>query len=285
MTEWKGKYILIVIDGTSSKELSYEDKCRNHCYRFYKDFVSNYGPKKYIDGPNVNGTGVEAITQDCVKFANNSIKIFLKQGLSKPFISLSATLKKKLLKKGKDKLRIVIVGHSRGGFIAIKVAKQLFYPVYFLGLYDAVDMYRAGVLKEDDEKEVRNVDFPYHAIRELPRRVLGVEWDNVGGNLSNKFKRVKKAKCYLTSIDGEKIIVRKFKTSHGGMNGLVDPTPQHLIADDFSCSLLKSNSFVEINGYRLRKNGGVTRMCLTESNEVDEWMRGKAQSLGLKFSN
>jgi RHS repeat-associated protein len=151
---------LAAIDGTDSK-LWVGQKLRNSFVKnFYNSYVAAGGNAKYWDGPKTLGGGV-ARTVTAV------------------YNAICAA------KAANPSEQIDLVGHSRGGLIAILVAKRLQeHPcgscginefVRFMGLYDAVGMY----LWASPGTISRNVVYVAHARRD-PADGSRPNWGNVG---------------------------------------------------------------------------------------------------------
>ena len=262
---FNGIYLLASIDGTSSKEWRRPDGTNSHCYKFYRDFkVQNSRDKKYFHGPHISGVDLEDIIYQVSGFLKGRIRAYF------PNARPSA-----------NQLRIVLVGHSRGGFIAMNVAKQMPLPVYFLGLYDAVKRaftngnIIAGVVTGgpiipvmgllgssaydwlSNAERVSNVQFTYHALRDPE-----VNSRPYFGNTGRKY----------TGFHEEKL----FYTSHGGIGGDPIPSSSGKFGRDLSCS----NETVR--GGVMRMSGqNLEDICKKNSNAVDTWMRTKAKSKGL----
>lgn len=110
---------LIAIDGTDSREWRVSEE-NSHVLRFFREYQGNKVKNEdTTHGPKTLGGDVEQIfqhaCQDATNFYNSGIRTF------------------------------DVVGHSRGGHIAIRVSQLLLAPQYrgasvrFLGLFDAVD--------------------------------------------------------------------------------------------------------------------------------------------------
>jgi len=142
--------VLIAIDGTGSRAWAnnpnYRDsnsgRPKSHVKNFYDDYKLKSGEQRfYWHGPEWERTGL-----DCHNIFNGVMTKLSKE-----------------LKKNPDE-EIIIIGHSRGGYIAIEVARELQrrgHRVKFLGLYDAVDM---APTFGDDETVPSNVDSAAHAL-------------------------------------------------------------------------------------------------------------------------
>ncbi len=109
--------MLAAIDGTCSREWLKPDGSNSHVFKFYRDDVESWEAKRYFHGPLLNGGDVYLIAEAVMGF-----------------------LRARLKRAGGA---IDLVGHSRGGHIAILVAQRIqaekLGTVRFLGLYDAVD--------------------------------------------------------------------------------------------------------------------------------------------------
>jgi len=113
--------MIIAIDGTSSREWRQESNGHSHIFDFQSDYAAPMGSKYFHDGPDsMAGFGVRLIADDAEKWARR--------------------------KHAEGDRVIDIVGHSRGGMIAIILCKRMSKwpggaaPVRFLGLYDAVHL-------------------------------------------------------------------------------------------------------------------------------------------------
>jgi len=147
--------VLVAVDGTGSrgwlKELD-DGKWNSHVRNFYLEYrLSPREKKRYWHGPDLKLTGWDtfAIHKEVIEF-------------------LQVELSKDRCQK------INLVGHSRGGYIVMEIARELgvlgvsledgttVQPrVNFLGLYDAVDMVLGY---GEDETIPSNVDHASHAM-------------------------------------------------------------------------------------------------------------------------
>ena len=147
--------VLVAVDGTDSSNWSEEiiDGIWNsHVRNFYEGYHLLPGERKrYWDGPDLKITGWDAFA------IHKSVIGFLKESLS-----------------GDKCQRINLVGHSRGGYIVMEIAREIGTDgivledgnrikrrVNFLGLYDAVDMILGY---GEDETIPSNVDYAAHAM-------------------------------------------------------------------------------------------------------------------------
>lgn len=154
------KDIFAGIDGTGSHEQGWipglvwsrgnVDKpgrraANSHVYDFYCRLATHGGRKEYFEGPShvIFGGDVPRLTSQVVEF-----------------------LKREL--RAHPHARVSLVGHSRGGLVAIEAARRMrrWCKVHFLGLYDAVDRTSSvGKLGFRDDIVIENVNVVYHAIR------------------------------------------------------------------------------------------------------------------------
>lgn len=168
-------HILIAIDGTGSKEWRRADGLNSHIHRFYSDFT---GPEKlYLDGPGNSGLDVGDIIDNSTREIYRMIGRLIRRNLVNNL----------------SEIKINIIGHSRGGFIAIKTANFLQNPisftrvasrggqetdffnstmgqhippslnVNFIGLYDAV---KRTATETEGDLSLRNVEKTAHAQRQ-----------------------------------------------------------------------------------------------------------------------
>lgn len=116
--------VLVAIDGTGSKEWVFGNNAGSHVLNFYEDWIGP-GKKMYLDGPDGPGFGIDWAVETGAAFICEALK-----------------------ENPRDP--VFLVGHSRGGLVATKIAKRLdsegcpciakSVPVRFVGLYDAVNM-------------------------------------------------------------------------------------------------------------------------------------------------
>lgn len=174
------RYILAAIDGTGSRQWRRPDGSNSHTHRFYQHFLEKGGRKMYLDGPDDFGIAVQPLINGVVYFIQRS------------------------LQESPD-AEVCLIGHSRGGFIAMVAASRLasVKRVHFLGMYDAVDRTH-GV----DQLWVTNVNVAYHAIRDPSVRSRSY-FGNAG----------------LHGGADVKLVKQYFKTTHGGIGG--DPEGGH----------------------------------------------------------
>jgi pimeloyl-ACP methyl ester carboxylesterase len=259
------KHILIAIDGTGSREWIREnDGLNSHVYRFCKDFYDGVDPikgdkkkiylgpeapncKYYIHGPGTLGEDVREI----LDYATEKLCIAIMHALRNGANSLS-------------EVKVNIIGHSRGAFIALKLANRLEKPmeflritqsgsdqrvaflmntigtalphirVNFLGLYDTVQR-TANEFSAD--LTLQNVDRVAHAIRARGRTRVSFGGIDVPNSITN---------FEIDSLDnGTKVDIPKciqtpeLDTSHGGIGG--DPgffSPIRMLFKDPYCNAL-----------------------------------------------
>lgn len=172
-------------------------------------------------------------------------------------------------------VRLVIIGHSRGGLAATVLAKMLspIIKVYFLGLYDAVD--RQPCL---DSLVVDNVHIVYHARRHPD---MNSRW--YFGNTSLQYKP--------DLIWQEKF----FYTTHGGIGGdfMEDPA-QVGFGDDSTCVPYGKEMVVTRGGnmreidrtHPVAKKQGrpINQICAEGRNDANRFIREGARFYGLPIS-
>lgn len=171
-----------------------------------------------------------------------------------------------------DQVRVVIVGHSRGGLVATVLAHMLspMVRVYFLGLYDSVD--REPCL---DGGMIDNVKIVIHA-----RRSPEVGSRAFFGNTSTQHR----VEHYEESF---------FYTSHGGIGGdfVADPKKVGMFGDD-SCMARpdtriinggKAGPVVVDNRAPLTKKLGkpIEQICAQGRDDADAFIRNGARRFGL----
>lgn len=254
---FSGKYILAAIDGTSSHEWRNSDGSNSHVFKFHRDIELQGGISWYWNGPGeqtggvVFGRGSTGIVESAVSHIRRKIIAYTGIRSRRPFSELSSTDRALLREEIQDQVRIVLVGHSRGGLIAINVAARLPLPVHFLGLYDAVD--RHPGLSAD---RIHNVDHTAHALRH-PDVGSRPSFGNCGRSSSGQYDE------------------RFFRTSHGGVGGdpVLEPTE-----GDYACDIHSAKAgIMSMAGVDL----GV--QCTNESYAANAWIREKARNQGIRF--
>lgn len=170
-----------------------------------------------------------------------------------------------------NQVRIVIVGHSRGGLVATVLARMLapIVKVYFLGLYDAVD--RQPCL---DGNVVENVKYVFHARR---NKEVGSRW-----YFSNT------STMYRSDYHEEKY----FYSSHGGIGGSFVPGEYDSgwTADD-SCRPQPATRTMVVQGVPIivdntnpltrRFGKSIDQICAEGGRSADAFIRGGARRFGL----
>ncbi|MCB9267550.1 MAG: DUF2235 domain-containing protein [Lewinellaceae bacterium] len=289
---FSGKYILAAIDGTSSRNWKNQDWSNSHTFRFYNDFNPSGGNKKYFEGPGGDesfffnpekigillprnaltqlilpasidmgtfvGMGTDEIIKDAISFITKNSKRITGQKLDRRFLILNKKDQSQLRKATENKLRICLIGHSRGAYACIAIAYKLPLPVYFMGLYDAVD--RHFTSGDIDPNIIRNVDYVAHALRS-PKVESRTSFGNTG-----KFTEGKKMEM-------------EFFTTHGGIGGAYDPYPKYPLIDDlghFCDASTLAAAIQKTLGYDRKEE------CESQSEAADIWLRDRARALGLK---
>jgi RHS repeat-associated protein len=147
--------VLVAVDGTDSRDWLKplgKGRWNSHVRNFYEDYrPAPEESKKYWHGPDLIITGWDSFA------IHKEVREFL------------------LVELSKDRCqKINLVGHSRGGYIVMEIARELgnlgisledgttVQPrVNFLGLYDAVDMVPGY---GEDETIPSNIDYAAHAM-------------------------------------------------------------------------------------------------------------------------
>ncbi len=171
-----------------------------------------------------------------------------------------------------NQVRIVIVGHSRGGLVATLLARMLspVVKVYFLGLYDAVD--RQPNL---DGGVVENVKYVYHA-----RRSAEVGSRRYFGNTATTY--------HTEEPPQEKF----FYSSHGGIGGSFVPGEYDRgITADVSCRPQPSTKVMVVEGIPIvmdninpltkRFGKSIDQICVEGGRSADAFIRDGARKAGL----
>ena len=168
-------------------------------------------------------------------------------------------------------VKVVIIGHSRGGLIATVLARMLspLVRVYFLGLYDSVD--REPCL---DGTTIENVRIVFHARRNPD---VGSRWSF--GNTSTQHR----VDHYEESF---------FYTSHGGIGGdFVADAKKVSMFGDSSCTSRPDTRMVNTpegpvsvdNRHPLTKKLGkpIEQICAEGRDNADAFIRNGAKRYGL----
>ena len=302
------KYIVVGIDGTGSREWMYKDGSNSSTYKFIRDV--HYGSmeidRRWYHGPAnvVTGSDSEPILQEALDFIyqrlstlfpdirTRSIKplemfdvnscmqnqerqdMMESQGYKSSY-RVPVTVTQPMLKNQPlttDDVRIVLIGHSRGGLVTTAIARMLspLVKVYFMGLYDSVD--REGCL---DGMDVVNVKIVAHARR------------NPEVKSRSYFKNTS-----LNYSDVEQKEERFFYTSHGGIGGSFITNPKEISSfSDSSClatitQQTRAGRIELINNPQLVQKLGkkMDEVCAEGSQEADQFIRAQAIKYGIPIS-
>jgi hypothetical protein len=169
-----------------------------------------------------------------------------------------------------DDVRVILIGHSRGGLAVTALARMLspLVRVFFMGLYDSVD--RQNCL---DGMNVENVKYVAHA-----RRHPDVKSRTYFSNTSLKYIGVDQAE------------ERFFYTSHGGIGGSFITNKKEVSAfGDSSCLATittpteDGNTIELINNPALVKKLGkkMDQVCTDGSTDADQFIRTQAKKYGI----
>jgi hypothetical protein len=241
------KYVLAAIDGTGSR--TWAAGGASSVRRFHDQFQANGGHKSYFHGPNneMTGSDTENILQSMTQFVLRS------------YMDLSEEEQREGRSNG---VRVFLVGHSRGGYAAIRAAAAIRHvtPVEFLGLYDAVDR-TTGTSAE----VIRNVRHIYHA-RRSPRIGSRDSFGNTG-----------------LRAQGGTYNARMFMTSHGGVGGDPERNPTGIGADLSCAEDFERRRARSYSGYGRRdpvpftgRTGARANRCESASQEAERWIHDKA---------
>ncbi len=255
-------WILVSIDGTGSRDWRPENGGYSHCHQFYTDF-GRHGMaegwtinKTYLEGPDDQITGADSgdIKRNGQRFIARVIeRLFPRDVEHLPSMGTDMRRTRRLVSRREriashEHLRIVLVGHSRGGAIVIDMARELrqLAQVYFMGLFDAVD--RSAWI---DGGRVENTRYVYHALRGL---------EDSRSSFGN------------TGTEGlSRSQLRTFQTSHGGIGGAPSLNPSG-VTSDYSCSVETLTSSIERT---LGHDRGA--VCRDESRAAYDWVVGRAR--------
>jgi pimeloyl-ACP methyl ester carboxylesterase len=156
----------------------FTDSYVNQLYR-----SSRFDVRYYLRGPTWEGGTAKALSKEMLREMETRIH----------------------QKGGRQVGRLILAGYSRGGAIAIRIARELGkhgHKVHCLLLYDAVDMSLAIAAKQIPA----NVRYCFHAMRD-PASRSRTSWGNCGTEREAKDDKV----TYFRW--------RRFMCTHGGMGG------------------------------------------------------------------
>lgn len=261
-------WIVAGIDGSGSRRWrNKHDGSNSHVYKFVWDAVTPQACKFFWDGPPTSGAGSAHIATGVFSQIHQALVglgVVAGPGEVDPRrYSMGWPTRYDNDRRGHAPMpdhdtRICLVGHSRGGLIAVMVAnmlRDLRVPVELLCLYDAVDRYYRG-----DASTIRNVRWAFHALRDPSM------WSRVSfGNDA-------------LSISGGILRKETFRTSHGGIGG----DPDMSIDDD---EWLMDHSCDGVSEHVMAAMGREDQIeCLEEMRRADGWMRSNARQHGLRFT-
>ena len=301
------KYIVVGIDGTGSRSWMSKDGTNSSTFRFIRDvhFGAMDIDRKWFHGPSnvVTGSDSEPILQEALDFIYNRISTLFptirtkqikplemfdvnscmqnqarttqnmmeshgyQQTIRNPVTNIEQFNNNQPLTT--DDVRIVLIGHSRGGLVVTAIARMLspLVKVYFMGLYDSVD--RENCL---DGMTVENVKYVAHA-----RRHPDVGSRVYFGNTSLK---------YIGVVNAEE---RFFYTSHGGMGGSYITNKKEVSSfGDSSCvptiTVPVDDTEVEVvnNPMLVSKfKKKMDQVCADGSRDADLFIREQAKKYGV----
>ncbi len=302
------KYIVVGIDGTGSREWMFQDGSNSSTFKFIRDV--HYGAldidRRWFHGPSNTVTGSDniPILQEALEFIYQRINMLFpatrtrsvkplelfdvnscmqnqersktyqmeRRGFHSP-ARLPVLVTENMLASQPlttDDIRVVLIGHSRGGLAVTALARMLspLVRVYFMGLYDSVD--RQNCL---DGMNVQNVKFVAHA-----RRHPEVRSRTYFGNTSLKYIGVDHAE------------ERFFYTSHGGIGGsfITDKKEMSFFGDSSCLATITApaedgGTIEMINNPKLVKKLGkkMDQICTDGSSDADQFIRAQARKYGI----
>ncbi|THU38478.1 hypothetical protein FAM09_17580 [Niastella caeni] len=304
------KYIVVGIDGTGSREWMYKDGSNSGTYKFIRDV--HYGAmdidRRWFHGPSntITGSDNEPILLEALDFIyqristlfpsirTRSIKPLEMFDVNSCMQDRERTTQQMMENQGydvktrvpvmvtqqmlktqpltTDDVRVVLIGHSRGGLATTVIARMLspLVRVYFMGLYDSVD--RQNCI---DGMNVENVRYVAHA-----RRHPDVKSRTYFKNTSLKY------------IDVEQKEERFFHTSHGGIGGsyITDPREVSTFGDSACLATIttqtRAGKIEAINNPALVSKFGkkMDQICAEGSQEADQFIRAQAAKYGIPIS-
>jgi hypothetical protein len=305
------EYIVVGIDGTSSRDWMKLDGSNSHTYKFIEDFKggTTYGTNKFwrhgtsevvFDGES------QRIVQEALDFIIKSLKLkfptrsinnmralemfdvnsckqseYYNQRFSNSYYGQSNTQTKipvlvDVAKKHQsltiNEVKIILIGHSRGCLATTVLAKMLS-PIVQVYFMGLYDSVdRNGCL---DSTTVENVKYVYHAMRN----------DEMGsrGTFGHSSTR------YASDVN---YVGKSFYTSHGGIGGDYVSDPQKVsIKGDNSCIPQPTEKIIYGEGapividntHPLSRRFGkpINEICEDGKKSADAFIRAGARERGL----
>lgn len=272
-------YLLVAIDGTLSEDYHAGGNISS-VRGFFDSFGDRNSTRKfYHRGPGVSGGDLRSIPQVRFNLTDDVVRLYATGACSFGAVSrLACRGVGEIAVKAHDAVRsmldsepsarIVIVGHSRGGLIATNLAAKLGdsgRKVWFLGLYDAVDM----ALFMDAPLIPDNVEHAAHAKRD-PRLFSRAGWKNCSG---------------VAGHNSERHFEKRFFGTHSAIGG----------AAGKGCRQVNDLLRIQKDGetiFRIRRDSGTSGSdhCAVElsagQNEVarrqaDDFVRSHARRVGV----
>lgn len=272
------EFLVAGIDGTGSREWRARDGSNSHIFQFVRDLRHTNGRAHYWHGPDsaiphVAGVEIQRIVPAVIRWIVQTMMPMSPRcpdgvdpaRMMTSCVPLSESdyrqVAELLRQQMVENIKICIVGHSRGGLVAVMVAERLRLlrlPVYFMGLYDAVD--RASCSIGCDASTITNTQHVYHARRD-PRM-------ESRGSFGNDAVMPAGTSWYHEQF---------FMTSHGGIGGSPEFHPDDF-SDDYSCSVDGLSADIQ------RAMGADPyETCLEGSRAADRWIRDNGRAHGLSF--
>ena len=259
----KPNYLLASIDGTNS----FDDMMAgvySHVRKFHDSCSIPAENKRYYHGPTLAGSEVGPITNTVVDW----------------IVSRCKTL---------PRVRICIVGHSRGGAIALLTARALDsyqLKVYFTGLYDAVsrafdiDMTESDLphLKGISKREIIMLKDRYRERVYVPVDTGGVS--NVL-HVAHVFRTSKLSRPYFGNTgmngNGSQITFRSkgFNATHGALGGDYNMDFEIVTSARSIIPSLPARYLLD------KYNSDLKKTSVIEATEADRWLIEQARSVGI----
>ena len=202
-----------------------------------------------------------------------------------------------------EKIQINIVGHSRGGHVAIALNNSIPFKVFFLGLLDPVDRDVSLVIDTTQIKK-ENVKNIFHAVRSN-------EFANISSEYRGGTSTLLDTREWFGYDGGGSN--NKYITSHGGVGGSPIGAGTLPLVNDITCNITYTDPFqtterMILNQYYEKRllalNDTLTEtkrynilfknqnmldkiniQCMSESNRVRNDFFNAAKRAGLKLAN
>jgi hypothetical protein len=280
-------WIVVGIDGTGSAEWTKPKGLgaeNSHVARFVRECNVNAHFGAYYHGPGTLGIDTTTIHDAALSWIGEKLEILVpgwNNAINKSTFGTNSIVGNMSFIAD---IRVCLVGHSRGGAIVQKLASNLPFRVFFLGLFDSVDR-SANLLTGD----IENVEYAYHAKRD-PKMDSRDTFGNTGEKSKDGY--------YQEQV---------FMTSHGGVGGdfvsdLKDkslgatsdysctpratvkfgiPTPKEQLSLNYSSSFYLPTAGDGIPSVAYTKASDIAQICETGSKSAWDFIRKGAVARGV----